>query len=228
MKIHEESHSDLAFVFISDLHLDHPKTLSSFRSMLQGYLDADFIPFAFVLCGSFLENSKTGKGDVISRYQDAFSNLGDVLSAFPSIIAASHFVFVPSPSDPFSSPTLPRSALSSAISSKLFGRLNRPSLASVKVEDHIHFTSNPARLRYFGQDIVVFREDLMGKMLRNTIRLKEEAREVDLKKYLVSTILDQAHLCPLPQQARPVLWDYDHTLRLYPMPTAVSVSPSLS
>lgn len=69
MKVHEQSHSDLAFVFISDLHLDQPKTLSSFRSMLQGYLDADFIPFAFVLCGSFLENSKTGKGDLISRYQ---------------------------------------------------------------------------------------------------------------------------------------------------------------
>lgn len=59
-------------------------------------------------------------------------------------------------------------------------------MAGVKIEDHVHFTSNPARLRYFGQDIVVFREDLMGKMLRNTIRLKEEAREVDLKKYVRS------------------------------------------
>lgn len=40
---------------------------------------------------------------------------------------------------------------------------------------------------------------------------------------LVQTVLDQAHLAPLPLTVRPVLWDYDHALRLYPMPTTVSV-----
>lgn len=37
----------------------------------------------------------------------------------------------------------------------------------------------------------------------------------------MQTILDQAHLSPLPLNIRPVLWDYDHALRLYPMPTTV-------
>lgn len=34
-------------------------------------------------------------------------------------------------------------------------------------------------------------------------------------------MLDQAHLSPLPQSVRPTLWEYDHALRLYPMPTAL-------
>lgn len=37
----------------------------------------------------------------------------------------------------------------------------------------------------------------------------------------MQTILDQSHLSPLPQSTRPTLWEYDHALRLYPMPTAV-------
>lgn len=44
---------------------------------------------------------------------------------------------------------------------------------------------------------------------------------------LVQTILDQCHLSPLPLSIRPTLWDFDHALRLYPMPTAVRPSPSL-
>lgn len=42
-----------------------------------------------------------------------------------------------------------------------------------------------------------------------------------LPSQLVQTVLDQAHLAPLPISVRPVLWDYDHALRLYPMPTTV-------
>ncbi len=37
----------------------------------------------------------------------------------------------------------------------------------------------------------------------------------------MQTILDQAHLSPLPQNIRPTLWEYDHAMRLYPMPTAI-------
>lgn len=46
--------------------------------------------------------------------------------------------------------------------------------------------------------------------------------EADLRlTQLVQTILDQAHLAPLPLTVRPILWDFDHSLRLYPMPTTV-------
>ena len=73
----------------------------------------------------------------------------------------------------------------------------------------------------------------MGRMLRNTVGVKTEAEGVDMKRYvsfgvvrvltrqLVQTILDQTHLSPLPLHVRPTMWEYDHCLRLYPMPTAV-------
>ena len=37
----------------------------------------------------------------------------------------------------------------------------------------------------------------------------------DASEHLVQTVLDQGHLCPLPLGARPVVWNYDHALRLY-------------
>ena len=36
--------------------------------------------------------------------------------------------------------------------------------------------------------------------------------------HLGKTLLAQAHLCPLPFTSRPILWDHDSALRLYPCP----------
>lgn len=38
---------------------------------------------------------------------------------------------------------------------------------------------------------------------------------------LVKTMLDQAHLSPFPLHTRPVFWDFDSALSLYPLPTAL-------
>jgi hypothetical protein len=48
------------------------------------------------------------------------------------------------------------------------------------------------------------------------------ANITDLGVQLVQSILDQSHLTPLTSHIQPVLPDFDHTLRLYPLPTAVS------
>jgi DNA polymerase epsilon subunit 2 len=76
----------------------------------------------------------------------------------------------------------------------------------------------------------------MGKMVRNLVTVKDEGKGADMKRYvsnlnlthcihadgqLVQTILDQVHLSPLPLTTQPTLWEYDHALRLYPMPTAL-------
>lgn len=83
----------------------------------------------------------------------------------------------------------------------------------------------------------------MSRMMRNAVRMGGDDEEgVDLRKavscfavesvderwltgwnlQLAQTLLDQAHLAPLPLTVRPILWGYDHALRLYPMPTTVS------
>ncbi|KAL7282368.1 hypothetical protein ACG7TL_003838 [Trametes sanguinea] len=74
---------------------------------------------------------------------------------------------------------------------------------------------------FFEQEIVIFREDLMSRMLRNLVGVKPDVKNDDLKRYLVQTILDQSHLMPLTTSIQPTLAEYDHALRLYPLPTAV-------
>ena len=242
LRIHEQNHDSLSFIFISELHLDDEKTLQNFGAMLQGYIDADFLPFCFVLCGSFISNQRSATAStasagksIIERYQDAFVALGDLLVKFPSIMNKSHFVFVPSHEDPFATTTLPRKPLPKIITEKFIQRIIRANGGNASSAKRIHFVSNPSRLVYFGQEIVVFRDDLLQRLLGHTVRLKGDqsasattrddnsstANVVDLKKFLVSTVLDQAHLCPLPGWARPILWEFDHTLRLYPMPSAL-------
>lgn len=38
---------------------------------------------------------------------------------------------------------------------------------------------------------------------------------------LVATITHQSHLCPLPLMVQPIIWNYDHSLHLYPTPHTV-------
>jgi DNA polymerase epsilon subunit 2 len=38
---------------------------------------------------------------------------------------------------------------------------------------------------------------------------------------MARTIIDQAHLCPLPLTSQPVYWELDHALRLGPTPDTI-------
>ncbi|OBZ70294.1 hypothetical protein A0H81_09963 [Grifola frondosa] len=58
-------------------------------------------------------------------------------------------------------------------------------------------------------------------MLRNLVGVKPDVKNDDLKRYLVQSILDQSHLMPVTNAIQPILSEYDHVLRLYPLPTAV-------
>ncbi|KAI3479907.1 hypothetical protein L1887_58056 [Cichorium endivia] len=226
--VHEANHSDLCFAIFSDVHLDHAKTLVALAAVLQGYVDAEFIPFALVLCGNFASH-QVSSDDLVERYQAGFAALADTLTNFPAVLRKSHIVLVPGPQDPFHTSLVPRPPLPQLLVQPLLTRL-APLGATV------HLASNPCRISYFSQHIVVYRDDTMTRFLRNTVKIKDdeldndqrEREERDLKKFLVSTVLDQAHLVPLAQRTRPVMWDHDHALSLYPMPTAVSAPSKLA
>ena len=38
---------------------------------------------------------------------------------------------------------------------------------------------------------------------------------------MITSLLDQGHLCPLPLSSRPILWEYDNALRVYPLPDVI-------
>jgi hypothetical protein len=45
---------------------------------------------------------------------------------------------------------------------------------------------------------------------------------------MATTILRQSHLCPLPLSIQPIYWEYDHALRLFPLPDAVIIGEDSS
>nr|XP_042714029.1 DNA polymerase epsilon subunit 2 isoform X4 [Chrysemys picta bellii] len=81
------------------------------------------------------------------------------------------------------------------------------------------FTTNPCRVQYCTQEIIIFREDLVNKMCRNCVRFP--STNLDIPNHFVKTILSQGHLTPLPLYVSPVFWAYDYTLRVYPVPDLI-------
>ncbi|KAI0921833.1 hypothetical protein AcV5_000679 [Taiwanofungus camphoratus] len=203
--------SDLRFFVLSDVWLDHPDTLRGLRKMLDHCMENSFIPKVMIFCGNFSSRGiPQGNGREVRKFQDSFDSLADLIAAYPLITRITHFVFVPGPLDITVNSILPRRPLLSSFVSRLKSRIPK-----------VHFATNPCRIKFFEQEIVVFREDLMAKMLRSLVGVKPDVRDDDLKRYLVQSILDQSHLVPLTNSIQPVLSDFDHTLRLYPLPTAV-------
>ncbi|PBL02412.1 epsilon DNA polymerase [Armillaria gallica] len=202
---------DLHFFFLSDVWLDHPQTLPGLQKMFDNCIENSFIPKVIVLCGNFSSQSIShGNSRDIQRYQDNFDALADLIASYPSMTRTTHFVFVPGPRDITGNSVLPRRPLVSSFVSRLKSKIPK-----------VHFATNPCRIKFFNQEIVIFREDCMSKMLRNVVGVKPDARSDDLKRFLVQSILDQGHLSPLINNVQPILSDFDHSLRLYPLPTAL-------
>ncbi|KAF8663414.1 hypothetical protein AX16_000986 [Volvariella volvacea WC 439] len=202
---------DLHFFFLSDVWLDHPRTLPGLQKLLDNCIENNFIPRVIVLCGNFTTHSLVhGDSRDLQRYQESFDSLADLIASYPLITRGTHFVFVPGPLDLTVNSVLPRMPIMSSFTTRLRAKIPK-----------VYFASNPCRIKFFNQELIVFREDVMSRMLRNIIGVKPNVRSDDLKRYLVQSILDQGHLCPLTINIQPVLPDYDHTMRLYPLPTAV-------
>ena len=199
-------HKDAMFVFVSDVCLDDQKVMDKLATLFLGYSDSP--PTAFVLLGNFscapygaLRNQKL---------KSTFKSLADLILEFPSLAEQSHFLFVPGPQDQGPGNILPRPPIPSVLTSDLTSRVPTA-----------QFCSNPCRIQFCSLEMVVFREDITSKMCRHCVRFPSEA--ADIPDHFAKTVLSQAHLCPLPLQARPVYWMYDHALRLYPQPDLVVV-----
>lgn len=102
---------------------------------------------------------------------------------------------------------LPRAHLSRGMSAPLAKAVANLTLASM-----------PCRLSVCGQQIVVMREELLVKARRACVLPPSEEECFDLNQHLVKSVLDQAHLCPLPASEAAVYWEKDHALWLHPSP----------
>jgi hypothetical protein len=123
--------------------------------------------------------------NILILHLEGFDSLADLIASYTLITRRTHFVFVPGPLDLTINSVLPRKPLLSSFTARLRAKIPK-----------IHLTSNPCRLKFFGQEIVIFREDVMSRMLRNLVGVKPDARNDDLKRCVC---VASFHHHPLPE-----------------------------
>ena len=206
MKELELEAQEVLIVILSDVTVSSPAVCDQLRQVFEGYEGTNSMPL-FVLMGPFLAKDFYSPGGRQAAVA-AFASMADTLSGCPRLCEQAKFLLVPGPRDPGAGAALPRRPLPEYLTSELAKKVKSLTLAS-----------NPCRVRFYTQEIVFFREDLLKKMQRNAILPpKMSAEDAPISEQMVETILEQAHLFPLPSHVKPVYWELDHALRLTPLP----------
>jgi DNA polymerase epsilon subunit 2 len=219
----ESEAADAMIIIVSDIQIEKTSVFDKLKQLFQGFEDSDATstPPLFVLMGNFVTKSATVSNGR-EAVESSFRLLADAIAASPRIARDAKFIIVPGNRDPGLNTLLPRRAIPELFTTELKKRVS-----------HINFTSNPSRIRFFTQEIVFFREDLLRKLQRHMVREPKPAtatltglqqddevstKAADVTEQLVLSILDQAHLWPLPAHVKPIVWDLDYTLRITPLP----------
>ncbi|XP_058079436.1 DNA polymerase epsilon subunit B [Magnolia sinica] len=198
------------FVILSDVWLDNEETMAKLAAVLDGYETVEVVPSLFVLMGNFCSRPCNLAFNYFSSLRLQFGKLGEMIGAHPRLKEQSRFLFIPGPDDAGPSTVLPRCAL--------------PKYLTEELQKHVPtaiFSSNPCRIKFYTQEIVFFRQDLLYRMRRSCLIPPSKEETSDPFEHLVATITHQSHLCPLPLTIQPIIWNYDHCLRLYPTPHTI-------
>mmetsp|Transcript_33 Transcript_33/g.115 ORF Transcript_33/g.115 Transcript_33/m.115 type:complete len:519 (-) Transcript_33:47-1603(-) len=210
--LEEEAEASM-FVILSDVHLDNPRVFDKVQALLEGF--ADVVPDVIVFMGNFISAPFGHGADDRRLYAENLTRLADLIAGYPSLANGSKFVFVPGLDDPGGS-VLPRAPIPAVFTKALRAQVR-----------NVEFASNPCRLRFYSQDIVLFRHDLVSKMRRHAVVPPTDAHGTfEITEHLVRTVVDQGHLCPMAPTVQPVYWGKDHALRLYPLPQVAILADS--
>ncbi|CAB3368590.1 Hypothetical predicted protein [Cloeon dipterum] len=201
---------DRLIVFLSDVWLDQDNVMRKLQTLFEGFVS--YPPIAFIFMGNFL-SSKPGSAQA-EQLKFNLRSLADLIASHPNLRQFSKFVFVPGLQDPACPNILPRPPLPKSITEDFEARV-----------PNAIFTSNPCRIRYCTQEIVVMREDIMSKLCRNTIHYPTTG---NIYEHFAKTLLSQANLCPLPLSVRPVYWSFAHAMQLHPAPDLVVIGDTVN
>ncbi|XP_011550188.3 DNA polymerase epsilon subunit 2 [Plutella xylostella] len=203
----EQQNEDGMIIFLSDVWFDNLKVMSNLKTLFTGY--NEFPPIAIVFMGEFL--SCPYGFEHSTQLKSSLTSLGELIHQFTNLRESCKFIFVPGRSDPSAPNILPRQAIPNSITEPIRNKLG----------DTVIFTTNPCRIQYCTQEIVVIRQDLVTKMCRNSIHFPETG---DIPDHLTKTLLSQCTLSPLSLGIQPVFWKHAEALSLYPMPDLVVVA----
>ncbi|PAA50891.1 hypothetical protein BOX15_Mlig009534g1, partial [Macrostomum lignano] len=203
-------------VFVSDLWLDDSEVMSKLSLMLTGYSDSP--PTGLILCGDFLSPVGRHAPDRVEQLRTGLRRLQALIDSCKPVQQHSTVVLIPGPSDCPLSPLLPYPPLSEAVAGDLGQQQQQ------RGGGRVVLGSNPCRLQFCTQEIVVYRQQLCEKLCRQALSCPAEGDE--LSGHFVRTVLSQGHLSPLPLHVSPVLWNLDRTLRLCPLPDLLVLADS--
>lgn len=216
-KLEEWEQGDEGFyVVLSEVHLDSAKVLERLGDLFEGYEQAG-PPAAYVFMGNFSSQTFSPTNEGVRLYREGFERLATMLQRLEGHQAkGTGYIFLPGPGDP-GPQTLPCPGLPSFLTGSIAEKVPGVVMAS-----------NPCRLRHFSRELVFFRHDVLRLLRRHeVVPLREPMGDTVSAKYaqleMVHFLYDQAHLVPLPLAESNVLWDFDHTLWLYPLPHAVFI-----
>lgn len=203
----EQENEDGTIIFLSDVWFDSLKVMAKLKTLFSGY--NEFPPLAIVFMGEFLSYPYGFEHSI--QLKAALTNLGEMISPFTKLRESCKFIFVPGRGDPAAANILPRPPIPNSITKDLRDKLG----------DSVIFTTNPCRIQYCTQEIVLIRQDLVTKMCRNSIHFPETG---DIPDHLTKTLLSQCTLSPLSLGVQPVYWKHAEALSLYPMPDLIVVA----
>ncbi|PKI53449.1 hypothetical protein CRG98_026139 [Punica granatum] len=198
------------FVILSDIWLDNEEAMRKLEIVLNGFENEKVVPTLFVFMGNFSSHPCNLSFHSYSSIRSHFGKLGQMIATHTRLKEQSRFLFIPGPDDAGPAAVLPRCAL--------------PRYVTEEFQQHIPnaiFSSNPCRIKFYSQEIVFFRQDLLYRMRRSCLIPPSTEETNDPFEHLVATITHQSHLCPLPLMVQPIIWNYDHCLHLYPTPHTI-------
>lgn len=158
----ERANTDATIVFLADCWLDDPIVIQKLQTLFVGYNDMP--PVAIIMMGPFIRNLTSP-----SQLKTKLQLLGEIISNnCPVLKKHTDLVLVPALDDPVAPVILPRVGLPESLCAPLKRLVPRTILAS-----------NPCRLQYCTQQIVVCRADLVTKLCRNTINFPDAGKLED-------------------------------------------------
>ena len=180
-------------VILGEVQLDNPRVLEALRKVLDTYAarPSEDIPLSFVLMGNFVSSPSMGggSGGGSIEYKEHFDTLASIMAEFPQVLASTTFVFVPGDNDPWASAfsagaatPLPKEGVPDIFTSRIrraFATANKENRKNDEIGGEAIYATNPARLSLFGplHEVVLFRDDISGRLRRNAILFKGEEVE---------------------------------------------------
>jgi DNA polymerase epsilon subunit 2 len=196
--------SDGMLVVLSNVYLDNPQVMEKLKILFEGFLDMNPV---YIFMGNFMSSGTSAK-ELLGYFED----LTRLICSMDGLAQKGRFIFLPGPRDPGLRGILPQPALPKYCTQSLRNKVT-----------HATFATNPCRLRYFSKEIVLYRNDVVFQLQRSALVTPRESGSTVIQ-HTVKTLLDQGHLAPYP---RPIYWQHDHVMRLYPLPDALIIGDSL-